>query len=176
MRKHVFQKRSGEGTPLTIAIVLALLMLFCAVSEYARLWIIAQGVREAAQSAIISVVNDNYDDVYHAVREGYAAGWFPGGDGWEESQDLGDVYGHMANTLGLTAENGDYVKYAGGQEEFRLSDLSVSVQNNHIASGKKSGYTAVGTIQVDIPIRFLNGVFPPLHLTLHVKATYIPKF
>lgn len=51
---------------MILAIVLVLLMLFCAVAEFCRLWIIAQGVKEAAQQAVISTVNDNYDDVYHA--------------------------------------------------------------------------------------------------------------
>ena len=76
MRKAIFRRRSGEGAPMILAIVLVLLMLFCAVAEFCRLWIIAQGVKEAAQQAVISTVSDNYDDVYHAVREGYAAGWY----------------------------------------------------------------------------------------------------
>lgn len=79
MKKHFFRRRSGEGTPLILAIVLVLLMLFCAVAEFCRIWIIAQGVKEASQQAVISTTNDNYDDVYHAVREGYAAGWYPDG-------------------------------------------------------------------------------------------------
>ena len=75
MSKHCFLRRHpGEGTPMILAIVLVLLMLFCTVMEFSRVWIIAQGVKEAAQQAVISTINDNYDDVYHAVREGYAAG------------------------------------------------------------------------------------------------------
>ena len=57
---------------MILAIVLILLMLFCSIAEFSRVWIIAQGVKEATQQAVISTVNDNYDDVYHAVREGYA--------------------------------------------------------------------------------------------------------
>ena len=73
MSKHCFLRRHpGEGTPMILAIVLVLLMLFCTVAEFSRVWIIAQGVKEAAQQAVISTINDNYDDVYHAVREGYA--------------------------------------------------------------------------------------------------------
>ena len=80
MSKHCFLRRHpGEGTPMILAIVLVLLMLFCTVAEFSRVWIIAQGVKEAAQQAVISTINDNYDDVYHAVREGYAAGWYPDG-------------------------------------------------------------------------------------------------
>ena len=40
-----FKKRSGEGTPLVLAIVFVLLMLFCAIAEYSRVWIISQGVK-----------------------------------------------------------------------------------------------------------------------------------
>lgn len=41
MRKAIFRRRSGEGAPMILAIVLVLLMLFCAVAEFCRLWIIA---------------------------------------------------------------------------------------------------------------------------------------
>lgn len=71
-----FRRHPGEGTPMILAIVLVLLILFCTVAEFSRVWIIAQGVKEASQQAVISTINDNYDDVYHAVREGYAAGWY----------------------------------------------------------------------------------------------------
>ena len=87
---------------MILAIVLILLMLFCSIAEFSRVWIIAQGVKEATQQAVISTVNDNYDDVYHAVREGYAAGWYPDGTGrWDESVDTGDVYGQLSDILGL---------------------------------------------------------------------------
>ena len=58
MRKHPFFRRHpGEGTPMILAIVLVLLMLFCTVAEFSRVWIIAQGVKEAAQQAVISTIN-----------------------------------------------------------------------------------------------------------------------
>lgn len=54
MRKHgFFRRHPGEGTPMILAIVLVLLMLFCTVAEFSRVWIIAQGVKEAAQQAVI---------------------------------------------------------------------------------------------------------------------------
>ena len=54
---------------MILAIVLVLLMLFCAIAEFSRLWIIAQGVKEAAQQAVISTVNDNY-----GIRRGLVSG------------------------------------------------------------------------------------------------------
>ena len=94
MRKLLFRSRSGEGYPMVIAVTLCLLMLFMVIAEYFRVNIIVQGVRDAVQQAVIATVNENYDDVYHSVREGYAAGWFPEEDGeWFESIDAGDIYG-----------------------------------------------------------------------------------
>lgn len=104
MRKLLFRSRSGEGYPMVIAVTLCLLMLFMVIAEYFRVNIIVQGVRDAVQQAVIATVNENYDDVYHSVREGYAAGWFPEGDGeWFESIDAGDIYGNLSYILGLTA-------------------------------------------------------------------------
>lgn len=40
---------------------------------------------------------DGSEFYYHSVREGYAAGWFPEGDGeWFESIDAGDIYGNLS--------------------------------------------------------------------------------
>ena len=65
--------QEGNGIPLAVASALVVLFLFCGISEYARLNLIAVGVRDAVQEAILSTVNDNYDDVYHGVREGTQA-------------------------------------------------------------------------------------------------------
>ena len=73
MRKRLLRSRSGEGYPMVIAVTLCLLMLFMVIAEYFRVNIIVQGVRDAVQQAVIATVNENYDDVYHSVREGYAA-------------------------------------------------------------------------------------------------------
>ena len=70
--KRILEEHQGTAFPLVIAVVLALLLLFCCVSEYFRLQIITAGVREALQDGVITVVNDNYAGVYHVIREGYA--------------------------------------------------------------------------------------------------------
>lgn len=176
-RLFQFEKRPGEGTPMILAIVLVLLMLFCAIAEYSHIWIISQGVKEATQQAVLSTVNDNYDDVYHAVREGYAAGWFPDNSGgWDQSVDEGNVYAQLSRILGLSSEGESYVKYAGGQTEFSISDLTVEIRNNALASGQSAGYTAVAELDLTVPIRFLGIAFPPAQITLHTEAKYIPLF
>ena len=62
--------------------------------------------------------------MYQAVREGYAAGWYPDGTGrWDESIDTGDVYGQLSETLGLENTAGGYQKISGGEVELMRFSL-----------------------------------------------------
>ena len=177
MRKFLFRRHSGEGTPTTLAIVLALLMLFCAIAEFSRIWIISQGVKEAAQQAVISIVNDNYDDVYHSVREGYAAGWYPDGTGgWDESLDTGSVYRQLSTILGLQNAGYGFYKKANGEVEYTITGITVELDNNGLQSGQSEGFSALVEIHLQVPIRFLGNLLPSASMTLHTEAKYMPLF
>ena len=177
MRKLLFRSRSGEGYPMVIAVTLCLLMLFMLIAEYFRVNIIVQGVRDAVQQAVIATVNENYDDVYHSVREGYAAGWYPDGTGrWDESVDTGDVYGQLASTLGLENTGSGYQKISNGNVEYTISGLSVELSNNALSSGQSKGYTAAVEIRLEVPVRFLGNLLPAAEMMLHTEAKYVPVF
>ena len=77
--KRILEEHQGTAFPLVIAVVLALLLLFCCVSEYFRLQIITAGVREALQAGVITVVNANYAGVYHGICLLYTSGQQMGG-------------------------------------------------------------------------------------------------
>ena len=77
------------------------LSLIHILSEYFRLQIIAAGVREAVEDAIISTVNDNYAGVYHGVREGYSGSYLPAGESdWETAVSESDIYTYLDSTIG----------------------------------------------------------------------------
>ena len=57
--KEILRDRRASSFPMTIGIVLSLIILMCGISEYFRLQVIAAGVREAVEDAVISTVNDN---------------------------------------------------------------------------------------------------------------------
>ena len=173
---RILKSNRGDGYPLVVAVTLALLLVFCVAAEYFRLNIIVQGVRDAAAQSVISVISDNYYDVYHSTREGYAAGWYPTDDAWDESTDIGAVYTQLTTTLGLAYENGAYMKYSGEDVEYTLSGLEVEVDNNALSSGEAEGFLADVTIVLDVPTRFCGVPLPSLHLTLETQAKYIPKF
>lgn len=65
--RKIFREKRASSFPMTIGIVLALILLLCGISEYFRLQVIAAGVREAVEDAMISTVNDNYAGVYHGA-------------------------------------------------------------------------------------------------------------
>lgn len=175
----IIRNKKGTSFPLIIAVTLALVIIFCGISEYLRLMIIAQGVRDAVQSAIISTVNDSYDDVYHGVREGYSGAYQPSVDQFEESLDYGDIYGRLDKLLGLRQENGSHVKYAGNAVEFRLSDLSVDLENMPFAPenpDNSSRFLADAAVKLEVPVSFGGNSLPPMKINLKVKAKYMPLF
>ena len=176
--KQILRRKDGAGFPLIIAIILSMVIIFTGISEYFRVTIIAQGVRDAVQQAVISTINDNYDDVYHAVREGYAAGWFPDNDdSWEESLDTGNIYVQLAATLGLTSTGTDsYSSYAGDKLEYMITNLAVTLSNNGLASGESEGFLADATLVLEVPTGFAGKILPPVQIRLKVQAKYIPKF
>ena len=131
--EKVLKDKTGNGFPLVVAITLALVIILCGVMEFFRLNIIATGVKEALEDAIIVTVNDNYADVYHGVREGYSGGYQPDGSSFSYSVNTGDIYGYMDDVLGMEAVGGSHVKYTGDALEYRLSGLDVTIRNAPLA-------------------------------------------
>ena len=150
---------------MAVASALVVLFLFCGISEYARLNLIAAGVRDAVQEAILSTVNDNYDDVYHGVREGYSGGYYPSGGGWDESLEMED-YGSY------------HVKLVDGgrKEEYRISDLDVTIQNVPLTSDSSKRFLADATFLLRVPVRFGGSRLPDMQIRMKVQAAYTPVF
>lgn len=181
--KKILADRQGTSFPLVIAVVLALLLLFCCISEYFRLQIIAAGVREALQDGVVTVVNDNYAGVYHGIREGYAGGYQAlGENGWEPDVIEGDIYTYLDSTLGMEMEGDRHVKYAGEAGtalEFALDGLRVTLRNAPLAPSdprNSQRFEADAVIRLEVPVRFGGRLLPSLHLNLKVQAGYTEVF
>ena len=176
IRRLVKEKRA-EGYPMAAVVTLALLMMVLAITQFSHLLIIAAGVRDVLQEAVISTVNDNYADVYHAVREGYVAGYQPAYGSFAESVQFGDVYGRLDSLLGLEMDgNYHFRPAAGGRVEYRISDLQVLVSNNGLASGERYSFEAVVSVRLEVPIIFIQKILPDMCITVRTKAAYTPKF
>lgn len=175
--KRVLYNKEGNGMPLAAAVTLALLMFVLVIIQFARLMIVCAGVKDAMQEAVISTINDNYADVYHAVREGYAAGYQPTDGSFEESLDYGNIYGRLDGLLGLEEDGGYHCKVGSdGTTEFRITNLQVYIHNTGLASGDTSSFEAEATVRLEVPISFLQKVLPDMKINVRCKAAYTPKF
>ena len=127
----LLKDRKGNMMPLVVAVTICMLIIILGVAEYMRLVITAAGIKDAMESAVISTVNDNYNEVYHSVREGYAAGYEPDGESFSPSVDYGYIYSRMCFLLGLEEDGAGYVRINnGGEMEYCLSNLCVYIHKD----------------------------------------------
>ena len=177
--KGILENKSGAGFPLIIAVTLSLVIIFTGTSEYFRLMIVAQGVRDAVQAAVISTVNDNYDDVYHGVREGYSGAYQPMAGDFDESLDYGEIYERLDSILGLSVRNFYHEKRTSdGKLEFKVWGLDVDIRNAPFASGDQSSarFEADSTIMLEVPVSFGGKLLPPMRIKVNTSAGYTPRF
>ena len=178
--KRILKGKRGNALPLACAIVMSLILIFSAVSEYMRLQIIAKGVRDALQTSVISVVTQNYDDVYNGLREGYSGGYtLASTDKWESKIDIGDVYSYLDNLLGLEKDGAYHFKNTGKEAEYKLSELKVNIINTPLAPSNTDSlekFQAESYIHLEVPLSFGWDKLPPLQINLKVKAGYTSKF
>lgn len=177
MRAGVILKDTrGNMTPMIVTVTIILLLIILLISEYMRLMITASGVKDAVESAVISTVNDNYNEVYHCVREGYAAGYEPDDETFVASVDYGDVYGRLCFLLGLEEEGNGYVRYNNdGETEYRISNLSVYLPNTAIRDGGGT-YYADASVTLSVPVRFAGILLPDMVITIKARAAYTERF
>ncbi|MBS5467673.1 MAG: hypothetical protein KHX69_02410 [Clostridium sp.] len=181
--RQILKDAGGASFPLTIAIVLTLLLFLCGISEYFRLQVIASGVKEAVEDAIISTVNDNYAGVYHGVREGYSGGYMPDdAQDWEETLNTGDIYAYLDDTIGTQSQGGRRVKYIGDgnrEMEFAIDSLNVTIRNAPLAPSDPRNaqrFEADAVVRLEVPVRFGGKLLPSMVITLKVQAGYIEVF
>ncbi|MGB4659899.1 MAG: hypothetical protein WBI07_12005 [Mobilitalea sp.] len=176
---NILKNNKGSGFALAVAVTLGLVLIFTGITEYFRLMMIAKGVREALQSAVITTVNDNYDDVYHGVREGYSGGYQPIDSEFEESLHYGDIYNILENILGLT-DNDEYTSKItrDGKTEFILSDLNVEIKNAPFAEGdqREQRFRIDSSILLEVPVSFAGNILPSMKIRVRTSAGYTPKF
>ena len=175
--RNILKDKRAESTPMTIAMILSILLLCCALAEFFRLGIIVQGVRDSLQSSVISVATTNYDEVYNGLREGYSGGYQLSGDDWQSNLDYYDVYGRMDEILGTTTSQGYHVKEQPLGYEYRYNDLNIEITNTGLTPGNANkNFEADVSVQIEIPLSFGWELVPPLEMDIRTKAAYMPKF
>jgi len=176
LRKIIKDKR-GASTPLTVALILGLLLLICAMSEFFRLGIIVVGIRDGLQQAAVTVTATNYDDTYNGLREGYSGGYTLSGADWQEKLNYDDVYARLDKLLGTAESNGYHIKPEGNGYEYRLSELAVDIANAPLTPGNADKNLEVDArVTIEIPLSFGWDRLPPLTMQIRTRSAYAPKF
>lgn len=172
--KKIIANNQGSAAVIACVLTLCLLLIFTAGSEYLRLQLMARGVRDAVQSAIIAVAVENYDEVYNGLREGYSGAYRLDSQGdWYQNVDEGAVMEELNALLGL--RNGR--KYSQAQIEYQLSNLQVTVENTSFAlENPIERFQACATWTMTVPLGFGWEHLPPLNIDMQVQAGYSPKF
>ncbi len=171
-------KKGFSSAPWMVVIALAGLMFFIVLWQIIRLVIIAAGVKDAVQSAVISTSVGNYSNVYDGVREGYSGGYRYSGNSWKSAISTGDVYGRLDKLLGLKASGGKHNKINSDGVEYSVYGLSVNIENAQFAptSGDIQQFSATSYITLEVPLSFCGDILPPMQIRLCVKSKYTPKF
>ena len=102
---------TGNAAVFSAVICLAIVFIASAVFEFMQLMIITSGIRNAVESACISVITANYDETYSQLREGYSGAYMYKDSGFEETIDTGNVYAELDGLLGLSVEGNKHIKY-----------------------------------------------------------------
>lgn len=171
--RRILKNQDGNMAIQAVVVILVLLLIFSVISEYLRLQIIVKGVRDATQSAVISVATQNYDDVYNGLREGYSGGYALYGDSWMSQVDEGAVMSELSVLLGLHFSK----KYTDGKVEFEITDIDVNVINAPFApSGNSDRFESEVYLTLTVPTAFGWEHMPPMVIEMKVEAGYTPKF
>lgn len=175
--RNVLRNKKGETAVLTVALILGLLLLLCAMAEFFRLAVIVQGVRDGLQQSIITVATTNYDETYNGLREGYSGGYMLSGDEWQENLDYDYVLIRLSNLLGADRRGSTLIKGQPEGYEYRLSGLNVEIINAPLTPGNtKKNFEADARITIEIPLSFGWDMVPPLKMEIRTRAAYMPKF
>lgn len=177
--KKLIASKRAFSAPWAVIIALIGIMFFTAASQYIRLMIIASGVRDAVQSAVIATATENYGNLYNGIREGYAGGYALTGESWSERLSGGSVYSRLGRLLGITSNGSKYTKFNSDGEEFSVYGLSTTVENAPFAPASTDGiqqFEATTFIDLEVPMSFCSEILPPMKIRLKVKSKYTPKF
>lgn len=176
MRK--LKDNTGSAAVFSAVICLTIVFIASAVFEFMQLMIITSGIRNAVESACVSVITANYDEAYSQLREGYSGAYMYKDSGFEEAIDIGNVYAELDGLLGLAVEGNKHIKYKSDHiKEFAVSDMQIAMENTELAqSNTNKNLNAIVTLKVEIPVRYGGRELLPLELNMKVKAAYAPKF
>lgn len=184
-KRNLIKDTKGAGGEIyTVIFFLAFFIIALFVIEYVRALIIVQGVRDAAQTAIITAATENWDDTYKGRRDGYSGAWHKSfsqeeAAAFTERIDRQDIATIMNGIIGSSSVGNFNQKVTGdGSVEFRYRITNMVWEHQTLRPGSplSKHFQATVTINIQIPWGFNWTARTPIDLNIRVKAIYVPKF
>ena len=184
-KRNIIKDKSGAGNELyTVIFFLVFFIIALFVIEYARALIIAKGIRDAAQTAVITAATDNWDNTFKARREGYSGAWHKR---WNQDEAAAfterigrhDIASIMNGIIGSSDAGGfNQKRDSDGRIEFRYRVTDVIWRHQGLRPGDplSMNFEATVYIHIQIPWGFNWDDRTPIDMNIRVKAVYMPKF
>lgn len=182
--KYKVNEKEGSGVIEAVVLFLFAMLLLSVIFEYIRVQILANGIRDNFERAVLTVASENYDEVYAGFREIlYMGGIYEGGpEGggdideepeWVSINDHGNVEEELQELLKLELKE-DTDTYANIKDNYYIENIEVEILNySHEASGR---YEIRGTIQLRLPMYFSGIKVMDISFPINIKTAYTPKY
>lgn len=177
MIKKLRCKKGGMNV-LTVAIVISIILFGTVIMEYLKIKTITSHVEDILQSATISTLTLNYENMYSTNREGYVAGYLYEDEisKWERAVDYGDIEKEISNLLDLKKDGVRYLKISDTGLEYTISNLRVDIKSPYLYSDSKDKFIVESTIDFEIPYSSGWDNLPPIRLKLKTNSEHMVMF
>lgn len=174
----------GNMTPYVIVLILVFMMLMAAVWEYLRIYAVLALVDQSVISAVEGVTEENWDEIYQGVREGYAGAYTKDKqvDSWEEIINRKRITEQMKEMIDFK-EDGLLLSKVDEEGSLIFSikpdAMEINVINAEFDDQEGSSLVVEAVNQVELPFMFLSGVFkdiPSITFERTTRCRYVPKF
>ncbi len=175
--------KDGSGIIDGVIILLFCMLLLSIAFEYLKVQIIAYGIRDNFERAVLTVASENYNEVYAGFREiEYTGGVYEGGPAgggnieeipeWLPLNDYGNVIDELQELLNL--EQTEDETYVSENDNYVVDNMIVEVRDYSSDAGGR--YEIRGVIRLHVPLYFVKIKITDIELPIKIKTAYTPKY
>ncbi|MBR1453083.1 MAG: hypothetical protein IJ593_00330 [Lachnospiraceae bacterium] len=132
-------------------------------------------VKDAMNEATVYVANENYDDIYKSLRDGYTGGYKTEAKYiFRDHRDYADIVTRLVDILDVETDGSEFIKNENDVEYYKFYDVDVKITNTGLLQQKKF-YNIDMYLVLEIPMQ-ISKISIPLKVNLHSKAEWHPKY
>lgn len=132
-------------------------------------------VKDAMNEACVYTANENFDDIYKSLRDGYTGGYETVNKRiFRDKRDYADNINRLVDILAVSTDGDTFVKENDNTEFYKFYDLDVQITNTGLRNQSKY-YTIDMYLVLEIPMQ-ISKISIPLTVNLHSQAMWQPKY